>query len=84
MCVAPPSAGDGSRRAGGAGTSAAPLDARHLVPNSLLIIPAALGVLLPGGLPALGGAALAGAAGLIGAILIASFDDIVDLFARNA
>ncbi|MEU7744286.1 hypothetical protein [Nonomuraea sp. NPDC049158] len=58
--------------------------ARQLVRNSLMIIAAALGVLLPGGLPALGGAALAGAAGLIGAILIASFDDFVDLFARNA
>ncbi|MEV6150531.1 hypothetical protein AB0L53_09330 [Nonomuraea sp. NPDC052129] len=61
-----------------------PHGARHLVRNSLLIIAAALGVLLPDGLPALGGAALAGAAGLIGARLIASFDDIVDLFARNA
>ncbi|MFG1961446.1 hypothetical protein [Nonomuraea sp. NPDC049028] len=49
-----------------------------------MIIAAALGVLLPGGLPVLGGAALAGAAGLIGAIMIASFDDFVDLFARNA
>lgn len=63
------------------GTSAAPLGARHLVRNSLLIIATALGGLLPAGSPALAGVAVAAAAGLVCAILIASFDDIVDLFA---
>ncbi|MEV4166997.1 MauE/DoxX family redox-associated membrane protein [Nonomuraea dietziae] len=66
------------------GASATPLGARHLVRNSLLVIAAALGVLLPDGLPALGGMALAGVAGAIGAILIVTFDDVVDLFARNS
>ncbi|MEU0569601.1 MauE/DoxX family redox-associated membrane protein [Nonomuraea sp. NPDC005983] len=65
------------------GVSAAPLGARHLVRNSLLIAAASLGALLPDGSPALAGTALALGAGLIGAILIVSFDDIVDLFARN-
>ncbi|MEU6714988.1 MauE/DoxX family redox-associated membrane protein [Nonomuraea sp. NPDC046802] len=65
------------------GTSAAPLGARHLVRNGLLIIAATLAVLLPDGSPVLAGTAMALGAGLIGAILIASFDDIVDLFARN-
>ncbi|WP_214408627.1 MauE/DoxX family redox-associated membrane protein [Sphaerisporangium fuscum] len=66
------------------GASAAPLGARHLVRNALLIVVAALGALLPAGVPVLAGTALAVVAGLIGAMIIASFDDIVDLFARNA
>ncbi|MBE1586984.1 MauE/DoxX family redox-associated membrane protein [Nonomuraea angiospora] len=65
------------------GTSLAPLSARHLVRNSLLIAAATLAALLPDGSPVLAGTAMALGAGLIGAILIASFDDIVDLFARN-
>ncbi|MFD1933453.1 MULTISPECIES: MauE/DoxX family redox-associated membrane protein [Nonomuraea] len=65
------------------GASAAPLGARHLVRNSLLIAAASLAVLLPGGSPVLAGTSMALGAGLIGTILIVSFDDIVDLFARN-
>ncbi|MET7464362.1 MauE/DoxX family redox-associated membrane protein [Nonomuraea sp. NPDC005501] len=63
------------------GASAAPLGARHLVRNGLLIIAAALGLLQPAGSPALAGVVVAGVAGLIGAILVAAFDDLVDLFA---
>ncbi|MDR8413503.1 hypothetical protein MTP10_32800 [Nonomuraea sp. 3-1Str] len=63
------------------GASAAPLGARHLVRNGLLIIAAALGLLPPAGSPALAGVVVAGVAGLIGAILVAAFDDLVDLFA---
>ncbi|MEV0147783.1 MULTISPECIES: MauE/DoxX family redox-associated membrane protein [unclassified Nonomuraea] len=63
------------------GASAAPLGVRHLVRNGLLITAAALGLLLPAGSPALAGAVVAGVAGLVGAILVAAFDDLVDLFA---
>ncbi|MET8159661.1 MauE/DoxX family redox-associated membrane protein [Sphaerisporangium sp. NPDC005289] len=66
------------------GASAAPLGPRHLVRNGLLITAAVLGGLSPGGAPVLAGAVIAGAAGLIAALLIASLDDIADLFARNA
>ncbi|MBB5773546.1 hypothetical protein [Nonomuraea jabiensis] len=48
-----------------------------------MLIAASLGLLVPGGSPALDGTAAAAATGLIGANLTASFDDIVDLFVRN-
>ncbi|MEU8110420.1 MauE/DoxX family redox-associated membrane protein [Nonomuraea muscovyensis] len=66
------------------GVSAAPLGARHLVRNGLLGLAAVLALLLPGGQGATGGTVVAAGAALIGAILIASYDDIVDLFARNS
>ncbi|MFB4314952.1 MauE/DoxX family redox-associated membrane protein [Actinomadura sp. 21ATH] len=65
------------------GPSSVPLGPRHLVRNGALLACAAAGGLAPGGLPHAGGAAVAAAAGLVGALLIVSFDDIVDLFARN-
>ncbi|NUW31282.1 methylamine utilization protein MauE [Nonomuraea sp. SMC257] len=63
------------------GASAAPLGPRHLVRNGLLITATLLGLALPMGTPALAGVVVAGVAGLIGAILVAAFDDLVDLFA---
>ncbi|WP_433467072.1 MauE/DoxX family redox-associated membrane protein [Spirillospora sp. CA-128828] len=65
------------------GPSSVPLGPRHLVRNGALLTCAVLGGLSPGGLPPAGGIAVAAAAGLVGAVLIVSLDDIVDLFARN-
>ncbi|NYD48182.1 putative membrane protein YphA (DoxX/SURF4 family) [Actinomadura luteofluorescens] len=65
------------------GPSSAPLGPRHLVRNGVLLACAVLGALAPGGLPPAGGIAVAAAAGLAGAVLIVSLDDIVELFARN-
>ncbi|GAA0369601.1 hypothetical protein NE235_20065 [Actinoallomurus spadix] len=65
------------------GPSRVPLGPRHLVRNGALLGCAMLGAVSPGGLPPAGGIAVAAAAGLVGAVLIVSFEDIVDLFARN-
>ncbi|MEV3921291.1 MauE/DoxX family redox-associated membrane protein [Actinomadura coerulea] len=65
------------------GPSSVPLGPRHLVRNGVLLTCAVLGALSPGGLPPAGGVAVAAAAGLAGAVLIVSLDDIVELFARN-
>ncbi|MEU9839996.1 MauE/DoxX family redox-associated membrane protein [Actinomadura sp. NPDC048032] len=65
------------------GPSSAPLGPRHLARNGVLLTCAVLGALSPGGLPPAGGVAVAAAAGLAGAVLIVSLDDIVELFARN-
>jgi Methylamine utilisation protein MauE len=66
------------------GPSSVPLGRRHLVRNGLLLAVAVLGALAPGGHPPAGGIAVAAAAGLIGAVLLVSFDDIVDLYARKS
>ncbi|MEV6859801.1 MauE/DoxX family redox-associated membrane protein [Streptosporangium subroseum] len=66
------------------GASSTPVGPRHLIRNGALLITALLGGLAPQGLLPLAGMAVAAAAGLIGAILIVSFDDIVDLFARSS
>jgi uncharacterized membrane protein YphA (DoxX/SURF4 family) len=65
------------------GPSSAPLGPRHLVRNGVLLTCAVLGALSPGDLPPAGGIAVAAAAGLAGAVLIVSLDDIVELFARS-
>ncbi|GAA2397545.1 methylamine utilization protein MauE [Actinomadura vinacea] len=65
------------------GPSSVPLGPRHLVRNGALFACAVLGGLSPGGLPPAGGIAVAAAAGAVGAVLIVSLDDIVELFARN-
>lgn len=65
------------------GPPSVPLGPRHLVRNGALLVWAVLGGLSPGGLPPAGGVAVAAASGLVGAVLIVSLDDIVDLFARN-
>lgn len=70
------------------GVSATPLGARHLVRNGLLCLATAPALLLPAGEGmtggTVGGTVVAAAAALVGALLIASYDDIVDLFARNS
>jgi Methylamine utilisation protein MauE len=66
------------------GVSSTPVGPRHLVRNTALSSMAALGGLAPQQIPPPAGLAVAAAAGLIGAILIVSFDDIVDLFARSS
>ncbi|MET8154944.1 hypothetical protein ABZT47_01145 [Sphaerisporangium sp. NPDC005289] len=43
-----------------------------------------LGLPAPQGSPAPAGLAVAAEAGLVGAVLIISFDDVVDLFARSS
>lgn len=66
------------------GASSAPIGPRHLARNGALLIIAVAGGLAPHGLPPLPALSVAAVAGLIGAILIVSFDDIVDLFARSS
>ncbi|MYW05913.1 MauE/DoxX family redox-associated membrane protein [Streptomyces sp. SID3343] len=72
------------------GASQAPLGPRQLVRNGVLSAVAALGLVTSvaatsgDGLPPIAGSAVAAVAGLVGAVLIVSFDDLVDLFARNA
>ncbi|MFE3315054.1 MauE/DoxX family redox-associated membrane protein, partial [Embleya sp. NPDC059213] len=72
------------------GASDAPLGPRHLVRNGILLAASiaglsATGLASPTDLPpALAGSAVAVVAGLLGALLLISLDDIVDLFARNA
>ncbi|OPC78973.1 methylamine utilization protein MauE [Embleya scabrispora] len=71
------------------GASDAPLGARHLARNGVLLAAACAGAAaaVPGGAtdsPPLAGGVVAGAAGLVGALLIITLDDIVDLFARTA
>jgi Methylamine utilisation protein MauE len=65
------------------GPSSAPLGRRHLVRNGVLLAVAVLGGLSPGGLPPAGGIALAAFAGLVGAILIFSVDDLAALLVRS-
>ena len=65
------------------GPSSVPIGPRHLVRNGVLFTVAVLGVLSPGGLPPAGGILLAVFAGLVGAILIISVDDIADLLVRS-
>ncbi|MCF6470443.1 methylamine utilization protein MauE [Nonomuraea sp. MG754425] len=64
------------------GASATPLGPAHLVRNGLLLLVAALGgvALTAGGPVSVAGIAVAGSAGLVGAILLIVFDDIADLF----
>lgn len=72
------------------GASDAPLGVRHLARNGVLLAAALGGVLASGPaasgdvLPPIAGSAVAGVGGLVGALLIITLDDIVDLFARNA
>ncbi|MGC0419853.1 MauE/DoxX family redox-associated membrane protein [Embleya sp. AB8] len=67
------------------GASEAPLGARHLARNGVLLAAAVGGIPgSPAALPPVAGGALAAVAGLIGALLIIMLDDIVDLFARTA
>ncbi|MCC5577543.1 methylamine utilization protein MauE [Microtetraspora sp. AC03309] len=66
------------------GASSEPVGRRHLVRNGALLISTVLGGLAPQGLPAPAGLAVAATAGVAGAILIISFDDVVDLFARSS
>jgi hypothetical protein len=65
------------------GASSTPIGPRHLARNGLLLTAAVLGALSPAGLPPLAGVVVTVAAGLVGAILVVFFDDIVDLFART-
>lgn len=66
------------------GASDARLGPRHLVRNTVLLATAIAGLSSPGhGLPPVAGVAVAAVAGLVGAVLIVSFDDIVDLFAGS-
>jgi len=67
------------------GASNAPLGRRHLVRNATLLAAALPGALSPGdGVPPPAGLVIAAAAGAVGAVLIVSFDDIVDLFAGSS
>ncbi|MFI6586828.1 MauE/DoxX family redox-associated membrane protein [Embleya sp. NPDC050493] len=72
------------------GASDTPLGARHLVRNGVLLAASIAGLSATGLdpsadlLPPLAGSAVAVVVGLVGALLIISLDDIVDLFARNA
>ncbi|MFC4589316.1 MauE/DoxX family redox-associated membrane protein [Sphaerisporangium corydalis] len=66
------------------GASSTPIGPRHLVRNATLLGIAGLGWLAPERLFPPAGGAVAVAAGLFGAILIVSFDDIADLFARSS
>ncbi|WP_248965285.1 MauE/DoxX family redox-associated membrane protein [Sphaerisporangium perillae] len=66
------------------GASSVPVGHRHLVRNGALLIVTVLGGLAPQGLPAPAGLAVAATAGVVGAVLIISFDDVVDLFARSS
>ncbi|WP_131736347.1 MauE/DoxX family redox-associated membrane protein [Actinomadura roseirufa] len=61
------------------GAASAPLGVRHLARNSLLLTAAAVGLVTPGATPPVAGAAVAAVAGAVGAILLVSFDDLVDL-----
>lgn len=65
------------------GPSSVPIGPRHLVRNGVLCTVAVLGALSHGGLPPAGGILLAVFAGLVGAILIISADDIADLLVRS-
>ncbi|MBG0832672.1 methylamine utilization protein MauE [Planomonospora sp. ID67723] len=65
------------------GASGVPVGRRHLIRNGALLVTAVLGALAPQGFPPPAGLAVAGAAGLAGAVLVISLDDIVDLFARS-
>lgn len=66
------------------GASSTPMGPRHLVRNTALLAIAVLGLRAPEGLPPPAGLAVAAVAGLVGAILIVSLDDIIDLFARSS
>jgi Methylamine utilisation protein MauE len=66
------------------GASSTPIGPRHVVRNATLLAVTALGASAPGGHPEPAGLAVAAAAGLVGAILIVAFDDIVDLFTGPA
>ncbi|MFI1581741.1 MauE/DoxX family redox-associated membrane protein [Embleya sp. NPDC020630] len=70
------------------GASDAPLGARHLARNAVLLAAACAGaaaaMLGAADSPPLAGGLIAGVAGLVGALLIITLDDIVDLFARTA
>ncbi|XVQ81944.1 MauE/DoxX family redox-associated membrane protein [Microbispora siamensis] len=66
------------------GAPSGPVGRRHLVRNGTLLAGAFLGGLAPQGPPAPAGLAVAATAGVAGAILIISFDDVVDLFARSS
>ncbi|MET8138709.1 hypothetical protein ABZU32_00225 [Sphaerisporangium sp. NPDC005288] len=57
---------------------------RHLVRNDALMAVTVLGLPAPQGSPAPAGLAVAAEAGLVGAVLIILFDDVVDLFARSS
>lgn len=66
------------------GASSAPVGTRHLGRNAALLAAAALGIPPPGTLPPAAGLAVAAGAGLVGAVLVVSLDDIIDLFARSS
>jgi hypothetical protein len=65
------------------GAASAPMGPRHLARNGVLLAAGVAGGLSPGGLPSSAGTAIAVVAGLAGALLVISFDGIVDLFARS-
>jgi hypothetical protein len=63
------------------GRRRSPLGAHHLFRNGVVALTAAAGLAAPAGpTPQWPGIAIAVAAGLIGAVLVASWDDIADLF----
>jgi hypothetical protein len=66
------------------GASSTPLGAGHLVRNTIILITAVMGVVAPSVHPPAAGVAVAIGTGLVGAILIIAFDDIVYLFARSS
>jgi hypothetical protein len=65
------------------GASSAPIGSRHLARNGVLLAAGVVGGLAPGRLPSSAGTAIAVFSGLAGALLVISFEDIVDLFARR-
>lgn len=66
------------------GASSTPIGPRHLVRNTALLAIVVLGLTAPEGLPPPAGLAVAAVVGLVGAILIVSLNDIIDLFARSS
>ena len=66
------------------GASGAPVGPRHLVRNGTLLAVTALGWAAPPSLAVPAGLAVAATAGLAGAVLVISFDDVADLFARSS
>lgn len=65
------------------GVSSTPLGAAHLIRNAILLGAAVAGLLVSGPPPVAAGVAVAVAAGLLGAVLIVVFEDIVYVFARS-
>jgi len=66
------------------GASAGSIGPGHVARNGVLLTVTGLGLLPAGGVPAPAGSAVAIAAGLTAALLIISFDDIVELFAGSS